>query len=71
MSDKEKISIVEEILELEPNSLTLDSILSDYSEWDSLAIISVLTYFEGELGISLTPKQVKEFITVSDIVKIM
>ncbi len=71
MSDKEKISIVEEILELEPNSLTLDSILSDYSEWDSLAIISVLAYFEGELGISLTPKQVKEFITVSDIVKIM
>ncbi len=71
MSEQEMISIIEDVLEIEHNSLSMDSVLADYPEWDSLAVISLLSYFDDKLGKRVSPRVVKEFITVADIIKCM
>lgn len=41
--------------------------LADIEEWDSLAIMSTIAWFDRQLGIKLTFKDFKELKTVADI----
>lgn len=71
MSEIEKIELIEDILEIERGSLKIDSMLDNYPEWDSLAIISLLTYFESEMNIIITPQKIKNLKKVSEIIDMM
>lgn len=71
MSEREKIEVIEDLLEVEPESLKIDSVLSELDEWDSLAIISLLAYFDTEYGIKLSSHDIKRFVYVKDIVDMM
>ncbi len=61
-----KIKLLEEIMELDEGELTMDSILSDYPEWDSISILSFVASVEEETGRIVTTDEIKSIKTVRD-----
>ena len=71
MTEKEKIALMEEIMDLDEGTLTLDSVLDDIDEWDSVAILSYITEVLDKFGKTVKGSEVKKFVTVRDAVEIM
>lgn len=71
MTVEEKIVFLQDIMDVEEGVLTEDTILADVEEWDSLATLSLLAEMRKRFGIQLTTSEIKEFETVSDIMKII
>ncbi len=67
MTDKEKIALIEETLDLDEGTLTPDTVLEDVDEYDSMAKLSLIVLFDDEFGKKLTGDEVKSFKTVADI----
>jgi acyl carrier protein len=68
MTDQEKISLIEDTLEIEAGSLTLDSELAGIEEYDSMAKLSLIVLCDEEFGKKLTGEQIRAFKTVGDII---
>jgi len=68
-SAKEVIEIIENALEPEGNSLTIDSTSDDLEEWDSLGHLSILValdeYFHGKIA------NIEEMATANSVKKIL
>ena len=67
MSNKEKLEMLEEIMDLDEGTLSMDSVLNDYDEWDSLSKLSLIAMAKQEFGIILNADKIREFNTVNDI----
>ena len=67
MTDKEKIALIEETMDLDEGTLTPDTVLEDVDEYDSMAKLSLIVLFDDEFGKKLTGDEVKSFKTVADI----
>lgn len=67
MSLKEKLEILEEILEMDEESLKEDMVLEDIEEWDSMSKLYLVTYVKKNMKKRLTVEQIKEFVTIKDI----
>ncbi len=71
MSEKEKLAMLEEVLDMDEGSLQPDMILDDLDEYDSLTKLSIIVLIEDNFGKRLNAKDFKEFRIVSDILKVM
>lgn len=71
MTNKEKIVILEDMLELETGSLTLETELKNIKEYDSMAKLSLIVLFDEEYSEKLTGEQIRGFKTIGDIVNAM
>lgn len=71
MTDREKLALLEDMLELDEGDLTLDKALDDIDEYDSMAKLSLIVLMEDEFGVKLTGDVIKGFETVGDIVALM
>ncbi len=71
MTEKEKIALLEETLELDEGTLTADTVLADVDEYDSMAKLSLIVLMDDEFGVKLTGDMIKAFVTVGDILKLM
>lgn len=71
MTDKEKIKLLEDALELDENSLTEETLLADVPEYDSMAKLTLIVLFDDEFGKKLTGEQIKLFKTVKDVLDLM
>jgi len=71
MTNKEKLNHLEELLDIEKDTLSEDTELDQLSQWDSMALISSIAMFDDDFGKVVTPKEVKGFITVKDIMDMM
>lgn len=71
MTIREKLAMLEEMLELEEESLTEDMVLDDIDEYDSMAKLSLIVLMEDEFDVKLSGDDIKAFETVGDIVKLM
>lgn len=71
MEKNEKISMLEDLLELSSGALSEDTVLSTVTEYDSMAKLSLIVLFDDEFGKKLTGEQIRSFITVGDILKAM
>ncbi|WP_407308954.1 phosphopantetheine-binding protein [Desulfosporosinus sp. SB140] len=67
MKNKEKLNLLEELLDIEKDTLSEDTELKYLSEWDSLAVISIIAMFDSDFGKIITTDEVKGFVTVNDI----
>ena len=67
MTSKEKLNLLEELLDIGKDTLSEDKELKNLSEWDSLAVIAVIAMFDDEFGKIITSNEVKSFVTVKDI----
>ena len=67
MTLNEKIEFLEEIMDLDEETLTHDMDLDDLDEWDSLSVLSLTVEMKKRYGMDLTTEIVKKFKTVADI----
>ena len=71
MTEREKLALLEDMLELDEESLSLDMDLNDVDEYDSMAKLSLIVLMDEECGKKLTGEQIREFKTVADILNFM
>lgn len=67
MSEMEKITKIEEALDLEEGTLTAETLLADVEEYDSMAKLSLIAMADDEFGVRITGDMIKGFNTVADI----
>lgn len=67
MDEKEFLVKMEEIMDLDEDILTMDSLLEDIDEWDSLSVLALTVYAKKTLGIELETSTIISFKTVQDI----
>ena len=71
MTIKEKLNILEELLDIEKDTLQEDVELETVGEWDSIAVISTIAMFDSYFGKDLTSAEIKGFKKVKDITDLM
>lgn len=71
MKIEEKLAALEEIMDIEPGTLTPKTLLQDLDEWDSVTAISLIAFVEENFGKVLKGSQIKEFMTLADVLAIM
>lgn len=67
MDKKEKLLLLEEMLELNEGELNEETQLSDIDNWDSMAKISLIALMDEKFQKTITSEQIKKFSTISDI----
>ena len=71
MTQEQKITLLEEMLELDNGSLSPEIELSSIDEYDSMAKLSLIVLMDEECNKKLTGEQIREFKTVADILNFM
>ena len=71
MNEKEKIELLEEIMDLEAETLKLDDALAEYEEWDSLTALTFISEMDSRFSKKVTGDQIKSFVTVADAIEFM
>lgn len=71
MTTAEKITLLEETLDLEEGTLKEDTLLEDVDEYDSMAKLSLIVMFDEEFGVKVDGDRVKGFRSVADILALM
>lgn len=71
MTDKEKLASLEEIMELDADTLTPDTRLEDLEEWDSLSALSFVVLLNDEFSKQITGSDILALVTVSDMMNLM
>lgn len=71
MTEREKLALLEDMLELDEGDLTADMALEDIDEYDSMAKLSLIVLMEDEFEVKLTGEMIKGFETVGDILELM
>ncbi len=67
MSLKEKITMLEELMDLDEGTLNASSVLEEYEEWDSLSKLSLMAAAKKEFGKKLSVNEMNMFKTVQDV----
>jgi len=65
---KDKLSLIAQALDAEPDALKPDTKLEELEEWDSLAVVSVIAMLDKHFSVRLKPHDIKSLITVEDII---
>ena len=68
MSQSEVLNQIEEILDLNEGSLSMDMKLDNIAEYDSMAKLSLIVMSDDDFDKKLTSEQLNDFNTVEDIV---
>lgn len=71
MNRKDFLKNLEEILEIEQNSLHEDMELSEISNWDSLAFLSVIAMADEEFDIVIEGHLLENVQKVSDLMELV
>jgi acyl carrier protein len=71
MELKEKLALLEEMMELDEGKLTPESSLEDLEEWDSMAALSFIVLLDEEFNKKITAKEIRALETVGDLLNVM
>ncbi|MCQ4812964.1 acyl carrier protein [Cloacibacillus evryensis] len=71
MTQEEKLILIAETLDTEPNNLKPDVELKSLDEWDSMGVISTIAMLDRKFGKVLSTEQIEELKTVQDILNLM
>ena len=71
MTQKEKIALLEDLLELDADTLKPETELSSIDEYDSMAKLSLIVLFDDEFGKKLTGEKIRTFKTIGDVLAAM
>ena len=58
---------LEEIMEIQPGSLVSNEQLSKFSQWDSMSVLSLISFIDREFNKKITMGMIDEFKTADDI----
>lgn len=71
MNKQEFLNALEEILELDENTLKGDEVLMDIEQWDSLAFLSVIAMADEHFDIVIQGDKLEEINTVGDLISLV
>lgn len=71
MTNREKLALLEDMLELDEGALNEEMALDEIDEYDSMAKLSLIVLMEDEFDVKLTSDVIRGFKTVGDIVAMM
>jgi len=67
----QKIAMLAEIMDADPESLTEEAELREAGEWDSLSILSFAVLMEDEFGKETSRESIRKLVTVGDALRMM
>ena len=71
MNSNEFLRLFEELLEVDPNTLSGNEILDDIEEWDSLTTIGFISLVDERYGFTVLPQQLARCDTVQDLINLV
>ena len=71
MTEKEKIELLEEIMDVDPGTIHLNDALAEYEELDSLTALTYISEKDERFARKVTGQDIKAFVTVADAIAIM
>lgn len=71
MNEREKLAMLEDMMELDEGTLASDMLLNEIEEYDSMAKLSLIVLMEDDFGVKLTGEIIRNFKTVGDILELM
>ncbi len=71
MSEKEKLGLIEECMDLDEGTLKPEDNLADYEEWDSVTALSIIAMMDEQFHKSVSGGTLKDAKTVADILAMM
>jgi acyl carrier protein len=71
MKQEEFLREVEKMLELEINTLTMDTLIADVEEWDSMSAVSFLALCDSKYDKLINPMSLKGCKTFEDLIKLI
>lgn len=71
MQKKEFLNKIEEILEIDDDSLTGSEALADIEEWDSLAVMGFIAMVDTNFDITLDADKIQKCETVNDLCSLL
>lgn len=66
MTNEEFLSKMQDVLQTE-DELSLDTVLDDLAEWDSLSVMATMAFLDKDFGVKTTMKDYKNVKTIGDI----
>ncbi len=66
MTRDEFLIEMQDVLQTE-ETLTVDTVLTDLAEWDSLAVMATMAFLDRNFGVKLSIADIKELNTIGDI----
>ena len=69
MNEKDFMTKIKAILDNE--DVTMDSVLADLDEWDSLSIVSFVAFANSSCGKKIAPVQIRECVKISDLYNLL
>lgn len=71
MTTPQKITLLEDLFEIESGIITPETNLKDINEYDSMSKLSLIVMMDDEFGKKLTGEQILKFTTIKDILDFM
>ena len=71
MNLQEKLTLIEEVLDVETGSLTPETLLAEVDEWDSIAALSLVVMLDEKFEKTVSGVQIKALASVNDILDYM
>lgn len=71
MTEQEKLAAIEEIMELDEDTLSPDTRLEELEEWDSLSALSFVVLLGDEFDRQISGQEIRAFQTVADMMAVM
>lgn len=71
MTDREKLALLEDMLELDEGVLSEEMKMEEIEGWDSMAKLSLIVLMDDEFGKKLSGEQINGFKTIKDILDYM
>lgn len=70
MDKEEFLNRMADILDAE-NDVTMDAVLADIEEWDSLSVVSYVAMANTSYGKKVNAKDVREAVTIQDLYNLL
>ena len=71
MNLQEKLTLIEEVLDVAEGSLTPETLLAEVDEWDSIAALSLIVMLDEKFEKTVSGAQIKALESVNDILAYM
>ena len=71
MNLQEKLTLIEEVLDVAEDSLTPETLLAEVDEWDSIAALSLIVILDEKFEKTVSGAQIKAQESVNDILAYM
>lgn len=71
MTEKERVEIVADILEMTADELSKDMVLEDIDTWDSIAVLSVISVMNEKYNRYPMAKEIQKNKTVGDLIEFL